>query len=103
MKKASSGGIDADKLRTYAEQIIAAEDRKAEEGAEATEYYKSLKAEGYDTKALRFVLRLKKMESAKAQDLWRAIEGYAHALGLFDQADLITPAKAVATEDRPTA
>ena len=102
MKKLGSGSVDADKLRNFSDQILAAEERKADEAGEASELYKSLKAEGYDVKALRFVLRMKKMESAKAQDLWRAIESYAHALGLFDQADMITPAKTKTVETRPT-
>jgi hypothetical protein len=48
---------------------------------------------GGHKKGMKWAAALASMEPAEAADLWRAVEGYARALGVFDQIDMFEQEK----------
>lgn len=101
---ANQGGISPVKLEKYSksyETIKAKLDQlRGDLGAEI----KSFEEDGGNKAAFKLALKLKSMESAKAQDFWRSLESYMDMLGIFDQHDLFDPVPGqAAMDDAPDA
>ena len=80
MKK--SGGIAADRLRSFLERIERLEEEKAGLTADIREVYSEAKGSGFDTKVMRLIVRLRKMDSADRQEQEALLEVYRRAIGL---------------------
>jgi uncharacterized protein (UPF0335 family) len=80
MKK--SGGIAADRLRSFLERIERLEEEKAGLTADIREIYAEAKGSGFDTKVMRHIVRLRKMDSADRQEQEALLEVYRRAIGL---------------------
>src|SRR3546814_9916627 len=65
---ADAGGIGADRLRSFVERIERLEEEKAALTADIREVYSEAKGDGFDTKVLRQVVRLRKMDSGDRQE-----------------------------------
>lgn len=79
---AKFGGIAEDQLRSIIERIEKLEEEKATIAADIREVYAEAKGNGYDTKALRAVIKLRKMEAAERAEAEFVLETYLKALGL---------------------
>jgi uncharacterized protein (UPF0335 family) len=80
MKK--SGGIAADRLRSFLDRIERLEEEKAGLTADIREVYAEAKGSGFDTKVMRQIVRLRKMDSADRQEQEALLEVYRRAIGL---------------------
>ncbi|HZF32625.1 MAG TPA: DUF2312 domain-containing protein [Candidatus Angelobacter sp.] len=80
MKK--SGGIAADRLRSFLERIERLEEEKAGLTADIREVYAEAKGSGFDSKVMRQIVRLRKMDSADRQEQEALLEVYRRAIGL---------------------
>jgi uncharacterized protein (UPF0335 family) len=80
MKK--SGGIAADRLRSFLERVERLEEEKAGLTADIREIYAEAKGSGFDTKVMRQIVRLRKMDSADRQEQEALLEVYRRAIGL---------------------
>ena len=80
MKK--SGGIAADRLRSFLERIERLEEEKAGLTADIREVYAEAKGSGFDTKVMRHIVRLRKMDSADRQEQEALLDVYRRAIGL---------------------
>ncbi len=80
MKK--PGGIAADRLRSFLERIERLEEEKAGLTADIREVYAEAKGGGFDTKVMRQIVRLRKMDSADRQEQEALLEVYRRAIGL---------------------
>lgn len=74
-------GTTREKLRQTVAKIERLEEEKKEIAAEIKEVYGEAKSFGFDTKALRAVIRLRKMEKADRDEHEMMIETYLFALG----------------------
>jgi uncharacterized protein (UPF0335 family) len=79
---AEVGGIAADRLRSFLERVERLEDEKAALSADIREIYAEAKAVGFDTKIMRQVLKLRKMELADRQEQAHLLELYKRAVGI---------------------
>ena len=77
-----AGGIAADRLKSFIERIERLEEEKAALAADIKEVYSEAKAAGFDTKVMRQVVRLRKMDSNDRQEQESLLEVYKHAIGL---------------------
>ena len=68
-------------LKTIIERIERLEEDKAAVAADLKEVYAEAKGEGFDTKILRKVVRLRKADIAKRQEEEALIELYLSAVG----------------------
>ncbi|HTX48913.1 MAG TPA: DUF2312 domain-containing protein [Caulobacteraceae bacterium] len=69
------------KLKSLVERIERLEEDKAAVANDLKEVYAEAKGEGFDTKIIRKVIRLRKADSAKRQEEEALIELYISAIG----------------------
>ncbi len=81
---ADVGGIAADRLRSLIERIERLEEEKAALAADIREVFAEAKGTGFDTKVMRQVLKLRKMETDDRQELEHLLDLYKRALGIDD-------------------
>ena len=78
----AEGTIAADELRLLIERIERLEEEKKAIAADVKDVYGEAKARGYDTKTMRAIIRLRKMETHVRQEAEALLETYRAALGL---------------------
>ena len=76
------GGIAADRLRAFIERVERLEEEKAALVADIREIYAEAKGVGYDTKIMRQIVRLRKMDSQDRQEQEALLDIYARALNI---------------------
>jgi uncharacterized protein (UPF0335 family) len=74
--------VAADQLRLFIERIERLEEEKKAIADDIRDVYSEAKANGYDTKTMRAIVRLRKMESNARQEADALMETYRAALGL---------------------
>lgn len=79
---AKAGGIAADRLRSFIQRIERLEEEKAALTADIREVYAEAKGTGFDTKIMRQIVRLRKLDDAARQEQEALLEVYRKALGL---------------------
>ena len=77
----ASGGVAADRLRSFLERIERLEEEKQNIMGDQKEVYAEAKGEGYDTKIMRQIIRLRKMDRAERQEQEALLDLYLSALG----------------------
>lgn len=74
-------GVAADRLRSFIERIERLEEEKQTIMGDMKEIYGEAKGEGYDTKILRQVIRIRKMDTADRQEQEALLDLYLSAIG----------------------
>lgn len=70
------------RLRSIVDRIERLEEERKALGADIKDIYQEAKSAGFDVKALRQLLRLRKMRQAEADELEALVDTYRHALGM---------------------
>jgi uncharacterized protein (UPF0335 family) len=78
----ASTGIAQGQLRSLVERIERLEEEKATIAGDIKEVYAEAKANGFDIKILRKVVRLRKVDQDERQEEEALIDLYLHALGM---------------------
>ncbi len=76
------GGIAGDRLRAFIERIERLEEEKTALGADVRDIYAEAKSSGFDTKIMRQILKLRKMDAADRQEQEELLDLYKRAIGL---------------------
>lgn len=76
------GGNSAEQLRLFIERVERLEEEKKGILDDIRDVYSELKANGYDTRTTREIVRLRKLESHTRQEREALLETYKAALGL---------------------
>ena len=76
----ASSSIAAEKLKSFVERIERLETEKSEMAADIREVYAEAKGNGFDTKIMRQVIRLRKMEVADRREQDELLDLYRRAL-----------------------
>ncbi|MFC7333605.1 DUF2312 domain-containing protein [Rhodocista pekingensis] len=76
------GGIAGDRLRSFIERIERLEEEKKGIQDDIKDIYAEAKGTGFDTKVMRQIIRLRKMEKDDRQELDALLELYMAALGM---------------------
>jgi uncharacterized protein (UPF0335 family) len=79
---AEVGGVAVERLRSFVERIERLEEERAALGADIREVFAEAKGTGFDTKVMRQVIKLRKMEASDRQEQDHLLELYKRALGL---------------------
>lgn len=74
--------VAADELRQFIEQIEQLESEKAETAEQIREIYAESKARGYDQKALKAIVALRKKDQNEAAEEQAVLDLYKSALGM---------------------
>ncbi len=78
----SSGNVAADQLRLFIERIERLEEEKKGIADDVKDVYLEAKSNGYDTKTMRSIVRLRRMEKNARMEAEALLETYKAALGL---------------------
>jgi uncharacterized protein (UPF0335 family) len=78
----SEGNVAADQLRLFIERIERLEEEKKGIADDVKDVYAEAKANGYDTKTMRAIVRLRKLEKHTRDEMDALLETYRNALGL---------------------
>jgi uncharacterized protein (UPF0335 family) len=73
-----------DQLRSYVERIERLEEEKAALAGDIRDLFAQAKSSGFDTKALRTILKLRKQDATERRDQEAVVATYMHALGMLE-------------------
>ena len=72
-----------DQLKAFVERVERLEEEKKAIADDIRDVYGEAKASGFDTKALRTVVRLRKQDITERKEQEAILETYLHALGML--------------------
>jgi uncharacterized protein (UPF0335 family) len=72
-----------DQLKAFVERIERLEEEKKTISDDIRDVYGEAKVNGYDLKALRTIVRLRKIDANERQEQEAILETYMHALGMI--------------------
>jgi uncharacterized protein (UPF0335 family) len=75
-------GVAAEELKQFIERIERLEEEKAGISGDIKEVFAELKGRGFDVKAVRQILRIRKKDHAERQEEEAILELYMQALGM---------------------
>ena len=78
----SEGNVAADQLRLFIERIERREEEKKGIADDVKDVYAEAKANGYDTKTMRSIVRLRRMEKHARDEMDALLDTYRTALGI---------------------
>jgi uncharacterized protein (UPF0335 family) len=76
-----TGGVAAERLRSFVQRIERLEEDKAALGQDLREVYAEAKGEGFDTKVLRKLIGLRRRDPRQRREEDELLELYLSALG----------------------
>ncbi|MGA2124849.1 MAG: DUF2312 domain-containing protein [Xanthobacteraceae bacterium] len=79
----SATRVAKDQLKAFVERIERLEEEKKVIADDIKDVYAEAKANGYDTKALRTVVRLRKQDSDERKEQEAILDTYLQALGML--------------------
>lgn len=82
-----TGGIAAGQLKSIVERIERMEEEKKSVADDIRDIYAEAKANGFDTKTIRAVIRLRKQDRAEREEQEALLDLYLHALGMLPDQD----------------
>jgi uncharacterized protein (UPF0335 family) len=86
MNTTTQGNVAAEQLKSYVERIEKLSEEKAEIASFIKDVFAEAKANGYDVKAIKEVLKLRKLEASEREEQEYMLDIYKKALGLaFDE------------------
>jgi uncharacterized protein (UPF0335 family) len=77
-----TGGVSGQRLKAFIERVERLEEEKAALAEDIKDIMAEAKAVGFDTKTIRKVIRLRKMDKEKRQEEEELLELYKAAIGL---------------------
>ena len=78
----AKSGFAAGQLKSLVERIERLEEEKAALTADIREVYAEAKGNGFDTKVMRQVVRMRRLDRAERQELEAVLDLYLSALGM---------------------
>lgn len=76
------GGIAADRLRSIIERIEKLEEERKARGEDISQVFAEAKGAGFDVKAIKQLLRIRKQTTEEVEQLENLVDLYRHALGM---------------------
>lgn len=74
-----------DQLKQIIERVERLEDDKADIAADIKEVYAEAKSRGFDTKAIKAIIRIRKQDENARKEAEAVLDTYMHALGMLDE------------------
>lgn len=79
-----TGHVAADQLRSFVERIERLEEEKSSLSDDISDVYSEAKSTGFDVKALRKIVAMRKLDATQRQELEAIMDVYMHALGMAE-------------------
>lgn len=77
-----TGGVAAGQLKSFVERIERLEEEKKGIADDIRDVFAEAKGQGFDTKIMRQVIKLRKKDTAERQEEEALLDLYMHALGM---------------------
>ncbi len=77
-----AGSVAAEELKQFIERIERLEEEKSSIQGDIKEVFAELKGRGYDAKAIRTIVRLRKQDQSERQEQEAILDLYMQALGM---------------------
>lgn len=87
MAKAKVGGVAVEQLRSIVQRVEKLEEDKAAIAADIRDVFAEAKGNGFDVKAIRSVIKLRKMDAADREEQELVLDTYRRALGMIPELD----------------
>ena len=87
MTKAKAGGIAADQLKSIIGRVEKLEEEKAGISADIRDVFAEAKGNGFDVKAIRTIIKMRKMDASEREEQETVLDTYLHALGMLPDED----------------
>lgn len=81
------GGVAVDQLKSIIGRVEKLEEEKAGIGADIKDVYAEAKGNGFDVKAIRSIIKIRKKDAAEIEEEQTVLDTYLHALGMIPEAD----------------
>ena len=88
-----NSGFARNQLKSFLERIERLEEERAALGADVKEVYSEAKGTGFDTKIMRQVIRLRKLDKADFQEQEAMLDLYLTAVGMRDDSGDVDDSK----------
>lgn len=82
-----TGGIAADRLKSFIERIERLEEEKAALQADIKEVYSEAKSTGFETKIMKEIVKLRKKDAHTRKEEEQLLDLYKRAVGMDDDAE----------------
>lgn len=76
------GNVSADQLRGIIERVERLEEEKSAIGADIRDVFAEAKGNGFDTKAIRSIIKLRKLDANERDEQETILDTYLRALGM---------------------
>lgn len=83
MTEPSLGNLSKEQLKSIIERVERLEEEKKTIADDIRDIYAEAKGNGYDVKALRTIVRMRKQDVDERRDQEAVLETYLHALGMI--------------------
>jgi uncharacterized protein (UPF0335 family) len=82
-----TGGVAKEQLRAFVERVERLEDEKKAIADDIKDVFAEAKANGFDVKTLRTIVRLRKQDTNERAEQEALLDLYLHALGMISAPD----------------
>lgn len=80
-----TGGIAADQLKSIIGRVEKLEEEKAGIAADIRDVFAEAKGNGFDVKAIRTIIKMRKMDAHEREEQDAVLDTYLHALGMLPE------------------
>ena len=82
-KKVKAGGVAVDQLKSIIGRVEKLEEEKSGISADIRDVFAEAKGNGFDVRAIRTIVKLRKMDSSEREEQETILDTYLHALGML--------------------
>ncbi len=86
--KPRAGGVAVDQLKSIIARVEKLTEEKDGIAADIRDVFAEARGNGWDTKAIRTILKMRKMDASEREEQEIVLDTYLHALGMVPQPDL---------------
>ena len=83
MAKSKVGGVAVDQLKSIIGRVEKLEEEKSGISADIRDVFAEAKGNGFDTKAIRAIIKIRKMDASEREEAETILDTYLNALGML--------------------
>lgn len=87
MSKTKKGGLAVDQLKSIIARVEKLEEEKSGISADIRDVFAEAKGNGFDVKAIRTIIKMRKMDAQEREEQETVLETYLHALDMLPEYD----------------
>jgi len=80
-----AGGVAVDQLKSIIGRVEKLEEEKTGISADIRDVFAEAKGNGFDTKAIRTIIKMRKMDHSEREEQETILHTYMHALGMIEE------------------